>query len=210
MGILEASMIRRIVRPFFASVRKIGTLVIADNANSTSPNGTLSAISAAQHLKLPVTVLICGGEKIANERAQICSRAPGVSRVLVAKGQAYENCFPEEIDQLAASLVRENNYRYIVLNHSSYGRELSPRIAALLGINQASDAMELSEVNCVRGTFAGNALTRVNIKGAKLVITIRQSSFNPVTGSGSAPIEPLHAAEAISSKSAKYRIRAAF
>lgn len=175
-----------LIRPFLRSfprlggVRKAGTLVVADNLITGNDGSTLSAISVARLLDLPVTVLVCGGEKEAGEKAKLYSRAAGVDRVLLAGGSAHEECFSEGVDRLAAAKAQENKYDKIILPHSSYGRELGPRIAALLGINQVSDVIQLSKTHCVRGMFAGNALTKINIENKSCVVTIRQSSFEPV------------------------------
>src|SRR5215211_5325704 len=129
------------------------------------------------------------------ESAQAAAKLPGVAKVLKATGQAYEHGLAEPTAALLVSLAP--NYTHLLAPGSATGKNVMPRVAALL------DVQILSEIAGVEGPdtfrryiYAGNALATVKTSDEKKVMTVRAASFDPVPAEGgSAPIEDAQPAE---------------
>ena len=169
------------------------TLLIAEHDNKTLKDATNKALTAATALGGDVHVLVAGAG--CRPVAEAAAKLPGVAKVLLAEGPAYEHALAEPMAALIVSLA--GGYDAIVAPATSAGKNVSPRVAALLDVMQVSDILKvLGPDTFERPTYAGNAIQTVRSKDAKKVITVRISAFQAAAGeAGNAPIEAAGPAE---------------
>ncbi|MEE8333500.1 MAG: FAD-binding protein [Alphaproteobacteria bacterium] len=168
----------------------MAVLVIAEYDEAGIKGGSLSAITAAQELGAgDIDLLIVNQDCAAAGEA--AARVPGIARVRVADDALYGTALAEPLAALVVSLA--GDYSHIVLAHTTFGRNIAPRIAALLDIVQVSDIMEVKSADTfVRPIYAGNALATVQSKDEKLLITVRATAFAKADADGgTAIIEPV-------------------
>ena len=161
-------------------------LVIAEHDNKRLKAATRHVLTAAAVFKLPITVLVAGYQcgEVANEAAVLA----GVRQVLWADHADYAHQFPENISPLVVSLA--DQAAYLLAPASTFGKQLMPRVAALLNTEQISDIIRIDAPDIfVRPIYAGNALATVRTTASKKVLTIRPTAF-PIAGeqAESAPI----------------------
>ncbi len=162
-------------------------LVLLDHDGRSIKQPSRSAVAAARALG-EVHVLVPG--KDVQAAAEAAAKLEGVAKVLVADGEAYEHELAEPLAALLAALAP--HYEHLLAASTSTGKNVMPRLAALLDAQPISDisAVESSDT-FVRPIYAGNALATVQSADPKKVITVRAASFDPVPAEGgSAPIEP--------------------
>ncbi len=159
-------------------------LVLADLTGSEVSQPTRSTVAAAQKIDPEVHVLALGAES-----AQAAAKLPGVAKVLRATGTAYEHGLAEPTAALIVSLAP--NYTHLLAPGSATGKNVMPRVAALLDVMQISDiSAVVSPDTFVRPIYAGNALATVQSKDPIKIITVRGTAFAPAEASGgSARIE---------------------
>lgn len=155
-------------------------LVIAEHNNQTLNPATLHAVSAAAQLG-DVHILVAGEH--AEAVAQQAQHVAGVSKVLLAEAAHYAAGLAEEVAPLVVSLAAD--YAYIVAAASAAGKNLLPRVAALLDCPQLSDVIEIVDAHTfVRPIYAGNALTTVRCDAAQTILTVRTTAFDAVAAQG--------------------------
>jgi electron transfer flavoprotein alpha subunit len=169
----------------------MNALVIAEHDHSTLKQATLNTVSAARLCAPNVHVLVMGQacESVAHEAAQIV----GVSQVLLAQGESLAHGLAENVAQQVLGLARE--YSHILFASSAQGKNIAPRVAALLDVAQISDISQvLDERTFERSIYAGNAVSTVRSLDSIKVITVRTTGFdaNPM-GTEPAPIKTLQA-----------------
>ncbi|MFN3371218.1 MAG: electron transfer flavoprotein subunit alpha/FixB family protein [Sphingomonadaceae bacterium] len=169
-------------------------LVLAEHDNASLKDATLSAVTAATqlagHAGGEVHVLVAG--KGCAAVAEAASKIAGVSKVLLADDAAYEAALPENLAPLVAGLMA--GYDAFVAPATSRGKNIAPRVAALLDVAQVSDILSVESADTfTRPIYAGNAIATVQSTDAKKVITVRGTAFPKAGGGGSAPIEPVAA-----------------
>ncbi len=168
-------------------------LVLLDHDASGIKQPARSAVAAAQKLGGEVHVLVAG-EGIASAAAA-AAKLPGVARVLTADAPAYAHALAEPLAALLVALAP--GYSHLLAAATASGKNVMPRVAALLDVQPISDIAEVIDAGTfVRPIYAGNALATVASSDAKKIITVRAASFDPVPAEGgSAPIEAVPAAE---------------
>lgn len=172
----------------------MSVLVIAEHDNSELKEGTLNAITAATQLG-DVTVLVAGhnSQTVADAAAQVA----GVAKVLHSDAAHYENGIAEELTPLLVSAAAD--FDYIVTAATTFGKNVLPRVAALLDVAQISDVTAIESADTfVHPIYAGNALEMVQSSDAKKVLTVRTTAFEAAaTTGGSASVEALAATDAV-------------
>ena len=163
------------------------TLLIAEHDKASLKDVTAKALTAAKGLAEPIHVLVAG----ANSRpaAEAAAKLDGVEKVLVVDDPRYDHMLAEPTAALIASLAEP--YDAIVAAATTTGKNVMPRVAALLDVMQVSDIIKIvSSDTFERPIYAGNAIQTVQATDAKKVITVRTAAFQP-TGEGGqqAPIE---------------------
>jgi len=163
-------------------------LVLADRAGTTVSQPTRSAVAAAQQIGGEVHLLVLG-----QEGAEAASKLPGVAKVLVAAGN--DHALAEPAAALLVALAP--GYSHLLAPGSAMGKNIMPRVAALLDVQVISDIAGVEGPDTFRRfIYAGNALATVRSSDATKVMTVRAASFDPVPAEGgSAAVEAAPAAE---------------
>ncbi|WP_237214028.1 electron transfer flavoprotein subunit alpha/FixB family protein [Falsiroseomonas oryziterrae] len=163
-------------------------LVLADRAGAAVSQPTRSAVAAAQQIGGEVHVLVLG-----QDGAEAAAKLPGVAKVLVAAGN--DHALAEPAAALLVALAP--GYTHLLAPGSAMGKNIMPRVAALLDVQVISDVAGVEGADTFRRfIYAGNALATVKTSDATKVMTVRAASFDPVAAEGgSAAIEPAPAAE---------------
>jgi len=166
------------------------TLLVGEHDNRTLKDTTAKALSCAVSLGGEVDVVIAGRgcRAVAEQAAQLS----GVARVLLADADAYEHILAEPFAALIVSLAAP--YDAILAPSTSSGRNILPRVAALLDVMQISDVSRvLAPDTFERPIYAGNVIETVRTTDKKKVITVRTTAFPRAAGGGTAPVEPIPA-----------------
>ena len=166
-------------------------LLLADHDNAHLSDQTAKALTAATKIGGDVHVLVAGaGAKAAAEQA---AKLAGVSKVLVAEDASLANNLAEPLAALIVSLA--GSYDVIIGAATSVGKNVLPRVAALLDVAQVSEIIEVVSADTFkRPIYAGNAIQTVQSTDAKKVITVRTASFASAGEGGSAAVETVSAA----------------
>ena len=163
-------------------------LVIGEHDNSSLRPSTLNVVTAAKALGDSIDVLIAGSE--CQGAAQEAATITGIQRVLVADEPALADGLAENLAPLIQSLAQ--NYTHVLAPATTYGKNLLPRAAALLDVQQVSDISGIESGDTfVRPIYAGNAMATVRSSDALKLITVRTTSFEAAEQTGSAPVEPV-------------------
>jgi len=164
------------------------TLLIAEHDNRALKDATAKALTAAKALGQDVHVLVAG--KDCRPVADAAAKLDGVKKVLLADGASYEHMLAEPLAALIQSLA--GNYDAIVAPATTTGKNIMPRVAALLDVMQISDIVKVIAPDTFeRLIYAGNAVQTVRSKDKIKVITVRTSTFQATAAGGSAPVEQL-------------------
>ncbi|WP_373882708.1 electron transfer flavoprotein subunit alpha/FixB family protein [Acinetobacter pittii] len=162
-------------------------LVIADHNNQVLNGATLNVVAAAQKIGGDITVLVAGSG--AQAVAAAAAKVAGVSKVLLADNAAYANQLAENVAGLVADLAK--GYKYVLAASTTTGKNILPRVAALLDVSMITDIISVESANTFkRPIYAGNAIATVQSDEAIIVGTVRGTAFDPVAAEGgSAAVE---------------------
>jgi electron transfer flavoprotein alpha subunit len=168
----------------------MAVLVLADRSGSAVSQPTRSAVAAAGQIGGDVHLLVLGAEA-----AQAAAQLPGVAKVIVAGGPAFEHGLAEPAAALIVALAP--GYSHLLAPGSAMGKNIMPRVAALLDVQVISDVAGVEGPDTFRRfIYAGNALATVKTADATKVLTVRAASFDPVPAEGgSAAVEDAPSAE---------------
>ena len=159
------------------------TLLLAEHDNKSLKDATNKALTAAGGLGGDVHVLVAGKDCAAVAAA--AAKLDGVAKVLMADGAPYEHMLAEPLAALIVALAP--NYDAIVAPATTTGKNVMPRVAALLDVMQVSEVTKIVAPDTFeRPIYAGNAIQTVKSKDAKKVITVRTASFAAAGDGGSA------------------------
>ena len=169
----------------------MSVLVIAEHDNVSLKVATLNTIAAALALSGAVDVLVAGDacQGVAAEVA----KAVGVSKVFVTESPALANALAENVSSQVLELAK--NYTHILFASTAQGKNVAPRVAALLDVAQISDVTRVIDGQTFeRPIYAGNAIATVQSSDALMVLTIRTTAFDAVAlGSNAAPVQTMQA-----------------
>ncbi|CAH0352345.1 MAG: electron transfer flavoprotein subunit alpha/FixB family protein [Sphingobium sp.] len=156
------------------------TLVWVEHDNASVKDATLAAVTAASKLG-EVHLLVAGSGCAA--AASAAAQIAGVGKVHVADDAAFANALPENVAPLIVELM--SHHDAFIAPATSNGKNIAPRVAALLDVMQISDILSVeSEDTFTRPTYAGNAIATVKSKDAKKVITVRGTAFEKADATG--------------------------
>ena len=172
----------------------MSVLLIAEHNNKELKPFTLNAVTAASQIDSDIHVLVAG--KNCESVAKATSEISLVKKVLYAEAEYYENFLPENFASLVVKI--SENYSHIISSANTFGKNLMPRVAALLDTSQVSDIIKvISPETFIRPIYAGNAFATVKSNDSKKCVTIRPTSFDPApTSGGFAVIEKIDGTEA--------------
>lgn len=165
-------------------------LVIAEHDNQSLKAGTLNTVTAAAKLG-EVHVLVAGHNAAA--AAEAAKSVAGVAKVLLADAAHYAHGLAENLGALVSGLAK--SYSHVLAPASSFGKNLLPRVAALLDVAQISEIVAVESADTfVRPIYAGNVLATVQSADPIKVITVRTTAFDAAGQGGSAAVETVAAA----------------
>ena len=168
------------------------TLVLVEHGEGKVHDATLATVTAAGKLG-SVDALVCGDGAEAKDAADAAAKIAGVDKVLLASDPAYAQMLAENVGALIAGLM--DGYDALLCNASSNGKNVAPRVAALLDVMQLSDIISVEgDKTFTRPIYAGNAIATVESSDAKLVLTVRGTAFDKAaTSGGSGTVEAVSA-----------------
>jgi electron transfer flavoprotein alpha subunit len=168
----------------------MAVLLLAEVSNGKLNEATAKALAAAKALNEPVHVLVAGENLEA--AAQAAASLDGIEKVLVADDPVYAHQLAEPLAALLVQLA--GNYSAILAAATSTGKNVMPRVAALLDVMQISEIIKVVAPDTFeRPIYAGNAIETVQSTDATKVITVRTAAFAATVGGGSAPVEKIGA-----------------
>ena len=159
----------------------MATLIIAEHDNAAIKGAVLNTVTAGQKLGQEIHVLVAGFE--CASVAEAASKLAGVTKVFVADAEYLKNGLAEDVADVVVTVA--GNYSHVLAPATSFGKNVMPRVAAILDVAQISDVVEIqSEDTFVRPIYAGNALATVVTSDAIKVITIRTTGFDVCASEG--------------------------
>ena len=169
------------------------TLVIAEHDNQQLNAVTLNVVAAAARLGGTIDILVAG-EGAAAVAEQAAATA-GVAQVLNVDAAHYAGQLAEELAPLVVETVHNGGYQAVMAPSSTFGKNLVPRVAALLDVAQVSDVIEVKGIGSyVRPIYAGNVMLTVESQEGIQVLTVRPTAFDVAEQGGSAEIVATEAA----------------
>ena len=167
-------------------------LVIAEHDNAGLKAATLNTVSAAAKLGADIDVLVAGSGCAA--AADAAARLAGVARVKVADAAAYLEQGAENLAALLVDLVKTGGYSHVLAPATTFGKNLLPRVSALLDVAQISDIVAIESADTfVRPIYAGNALATVKSADPIKLVTVRTTAFDAAGEGGPAAVEAIAA-----------------
>jgi electron transfer flavoprotein alpha subunit len=165
------------------------TLVWVEHDNKSVKDATLATVTAASKLG-DVDLLVAGSG--AQGVADAAARIAGAGKVLLADDAAYEHALAENVAPLIVTLMQ--GYDAVLFPSTTTGKNVAPRVAALLDVMQISDILSVEGPDSfTRPIYAGNAIATVQTSDKKLVITVRGTAFEKAAGEGgSATVETVN------------------
>jgi electron transfer flavoprotein alpha subunit len=166
----------------------MASLVIAEHDNQSIKGATLNTVTSALQCGGDVHVLVAGHNAAA--AAQAAAQIAGVAKVLHADAEGFAHGLAENMAAQVVALA--GSYSHILFPATASGKNIAPRVAALLDVAQISDATKVIAPDTFeRPIYAGNAIATVQSADAKKVITVRTTAFDPAAGGGSAAVESI-------------------
>ena len=163
-------------------------LILADHDNGQLAGATLNTVTAASEIGGDIDLLVAGDAS--GDVAKAAAAISGVSRVLTADADMFAHGIAENIAPLVQSLT--SGYTHLMAPATTTGKNVMPRVAALLDVMQISDIIKVeSDSRFQRPIYAGNAIATVTSDEAVKVITVRSTAFEAAGEGGNAAIEPV-------------------
>jgi electron transfer flavoprotein alpha subunit len=173
----------------------MAVLLLAEHDNKSLAPATANALSGAAKFGSEVDILVAGDG--CRGVAEAAGKLQGVRKVLLAEAPHLANRLAEEVANLILALMQ--NYNVLLAPATTMGKNICPRVAALLDVAQVSDIVEVKAPDIfVRPVYAGNALETVQASDKTIVGTVRTPVFSPAAEGGAAPIESIAAPAALS------------
>ncbi|OLL25320.1 putative electron transfer flavoprotein subunit alpha, mitochondrial [Neolecta irregularis DAH-3] len=172
---ITARYVSVLCKPKTAS-RFAATLAFLEHQHSLFNPASLSALTAACSLKHPVTVLVTGSQ--AGNIAKQAVNLEGVAKILCVEDSQYDKGLPENLANLLVQVIKTGNFSHVFSAHSATGKNVMPRVSALLDVQQLSDITAILDDNTfTRPIYAGNAILTTQSQDPIKVITVRATSF---------------------------------
>jgi len=153
-------------------------LIIVEHDNNNLKSNVFNLISAANEIDSnleDINFFIAG-----NNINQAIIDKLSFGNVFIADRENYQHLLPEELDDILVNFIKDKKFEHVLLPSSTFGKNLSPRLAAKLNINQLSDIIEVvSKDTFIRPIYAGNAFATCKIKDEVKLLTVRSTAFEP-------------------------------
>lgn len=155
----------------------MSTLILVEHDNQVMQPTTLNLVAAAKALSKPIILLVAGFQ--CQAVATAAAKIAGVQAVWSVDDECYAHSFAENLSQLVVSLAE--SFTTIMAAANTYGKNIMPRVAALLDVAQISDVIKIIDSSTFQHPiYAGNAIETVKSLDNKYVLTIRTTAFNPI------------------------------
>ncbi|BCE02445.1 electron transfer flavoprotein subunit alpha/FixB family protein [Marinicellulosiphila megalodicopiae] len=165
----------------------MSTLIIADVVQGHLDAGVAKLIGAAQKISGDIHVLIASHDDSALEQAKKLS---SIDKIISVIHSGFEHITAENVAPLVVSVA--NDYTHIIANTSMQGKNVLPRVAALLDTEQVSDVIEiLGDDTFKRSFYAGNVLAKVKVNSPKKILTVRATAFDAVESGSCANVDSI-------------------
>ena len=175
----------------------MATLVLAEHDNASLKLDTAKVVATAQAIGADIHVLVVGHD--CDSVVSAAKTLTGVSKVLVVDSVDYQAQLAQNLSKVILDVA--SDYEYILAPASTTGKDVLPRVAALLDVAQISEVIEVvSPDTFVRPIYAGNAMATVQSHDDKKVMTVRISAFDAVSNDGNAEVILLSISEAASTE----------
>ncbi|KAL2036540.1 hypothetical protein N7G274_010725 [Stereocaulon virgatum] len=171
------------VRRPSAFARLLSSLAVLEQREGKLQNASLSAVTAARKLGDSITGFVAGsGVKAVAEEA---AKVKGLGKIIMIDNSSYDKGLPENYAPLLAENIKKEGFTHIFVGHSAFGKNLMPRVAALLDVQQISDVIDIqSEDTFVRPIYAGNAILTVQSSDKIKIVTVRGTAFAAAEAKG--------------------------
>ena len=168
-------------------------LILADHDNGQLAAATLNTVTAATEIGGDIHILVAGDAS--GDVAKAAAAIAGVSKVLTADNGSYEHALAENVAPLIQSMA--GDYSHLMAPATTTGKNVMPRVAALLDVMQVSDIIKVESADTFqRPIYAGNAIATVTSNEATKVVTVRSTAFEAAAAEGgSASIEAVSASD---------------
>ena len=168
-------------------------LILADHDNGQLAAATLNTVTAATEIGGDIHILVAGDSS--GEVAKAAATIAGVSKVLTADNGSYEHALAENVAPLIQSMA--GDYSHLMAPATTTGKNVMPRVAALLDVMQVSDIIKVESADTFqRPIYAGNAIATVTSNEATKVVTVRSTAFEAAAAEGgNASIEAVSASD---------------
>jgi electron transfer flavoprotein alpha subunit len=165
----------------------MSVLVLADHDNGQLSGATLNTVTAASQIGGDIHILVAGDSS--GDVAKAAAAVVGVAKVLVASDESLGHGIAENVAPLIQEMV--SGYSHLLAPATTTGKNIMPRVAALLDVMQISDIVQVVDANTFqRPIYAGNALATVTTDEAIKIVTVRSTAFEAAAADGgSASIE---------------------
>ncbi|KAH6204661.1 electron transfer flavoprotein subunit alpha [Parastagonospora nodorum] len=177
------------VPQYSAFARLASTFAVLEQKDGKFQPASLAAVTAGTKIGGSITAFIAGSgvKSVAEE----IGKAKGIEKVIYVENGAYDKGLPENYAPLLVENIKKGGYTHVVAGHSAFGKNLMPRVSALLDTQQISDITAIEgEDTFVRPIYAGNAIMTVQSSDSIKIITVRGTAFPaPETEGGSATLE---------------------
>ncbi|PWN29486.1 electron transfer flavo protein, alpha subunit [Jaminaea rosea] len=180
-----------------SAISLANTLLYLEHRKGTLNPSSLVALTAAKKVGGDIHAFVAGDEGV-KDVADKASKVEGVSKIFTSESPKYKGLHSEPIVPVLKSLVEKNSYTHVFAGHTAIGKDVIPRLAALLDVSQVSDIIAVeSEDTFQRPIYAGNAIATVKSSDKIKIITVRGTAFDKAAEEGgSASIEEVSDAEA--------------
>lgn len=166
-----------------ALARLLSSLAVLEQRDGQLNYASLSAVTAAQRIGGSITGIVAGsGIKPVAEAA---AKVKGIEKIIMVDNAAYDKGLPENYAPLLAENIKKAGFTHVFAGHSAFGKNMMPRVAALLDVQQISDIIEIkSEDTFVRPIYAGNAILTVQSSDKIKLVTVRGTAFAAAEAEG--------------------------
>ncbi len=171
-------------------------LLVAEHDHKSLNPATLNAVTAATKIGGDITILVAGEN--CGPSADSAAKVAGVSKVLKADNASFGHHLAEPMADLIVEQAKSGGYKYVLAPATTMGKNIMPRVAAMLDTQQVSDIIAVESADTfVRPIYAGNAIATVQSKDDVKVITVRTTGFDKAAAEGgSASVEDISASGA--------------
>ncbi|MDI1485275.1 MAG: Electron transfer flavoprotein alpha-subunit [Ramalina farinacea] len=166
-----------------ALARLLSSLAVLEQRDGQLNHASLSAVTAAQKIGGSITGIVAGSS--IKPVAEAAAKVKGIEKIIMVDNAAYDKGLPENYAPLLAANIKKEGFTHVFAGHSAFGKNMMPRVAALLDVQQISDIIEIqSEDTFVRPIYAGNAILTVQSSDNIKLVTVRGTAFAAAEAEG--------------------------